>query len=390
MDLVRLSKEAFYISECTVGSGGAFDEWKSTGAPKRRRTAPVTAVTAVTAVAAPAIGSSDNPSNLWSEAEARSLLMKYVAEVPVTYGEMLSRDTSRKVFLTGATGFLGSFILRGLLDQGVQVVALVRADDFQAGLKRLVGTFGLYGLRTDGLDTNVEVVCGDIEEPSLGMSQAALKSLSKCDVFVHNAAKVDFTQPLESLLVPNVLAVQRAVEISCMHGMHFVHVSSLSVFSLYRFVGTSETTRPDPSLLICGYSRSKWLGEQIVWDAMSKGMSACIVRPGRIMGSSETGASSVQDWFVRYIRASVAMKMTWDLDHWTDMTQVDDVSAMVVGASLEKRTLNRAIHAVSKEQLSSNEITAILSDFGYEMRETTYDEWMSLLEASGGTHSPHY
>ena len=75
------------------------------------------------------------------------------------------RDT---VLLTGATGFVGRFVLAGLLGAGAHVVCLVRGgagrrDDLVAGMTDL----GLW--REEHAD-RLELVDGDIAAPRLGLS----------------------------------------------------------------------------------------------------------------------------------------------------------------------------------------------------------------------------
>ncbi len=53
-------------------------------------------------------------------------------------------STISEVFLTGATGFLGAFLLKELLARGLTVHCLVRAADAEAGLERLKATLGTY------------------------------------------------------------------------------------------------------------------------------------------------------------------------------------------------------------------------------------------------------
>src|SRR3954447_12036694 len=83
--------------------------------------------------------------------------------------------TFNQVFLTGATGFLGPFLLRSLLDQtSATYTVLMRGTDPSAARERLTTALeaaGLYDLRTaETFDTRVNVICGDLESPRLGLS----------------------------------------------------------------------------------------------------------------------------------------------------------------------------------------------------------------------------
>jgi L-aminoadipate-semialdehyde dehydrogenase len=95
-----------------------------------------------------------------------------------------------RVFLTGATGFLGAFVLRDLLAQArvAQVVCLVRAKDAGAALARLRELSGDRGAWEDAW---VRVVCGDLNLPKFGLSDEEWSGVAQeADVVLHNGALV--------------------------------------------------------------------------------------------------------------------------------------------------------------------------------------------------------
>jgi thioester reductase-like protein len=305
----------------------------------------------------------------------------------LAYVEQVARDCGTvrpggsRVFLTGATGYLGAFILRDLVARGSAVCALVRAADHGAARQRLVANLRLYGIRESVAD-GVRVVCGDVALDDFGLGAGDAAELARCGTLIHNAACVDFGSTLGELEEVNVRGVGRAAALALRHGLYMVHVSSVSVFSLHQFTGSGADTRPDPTLLINGYARSKWVGEQVVRQSMALGLRGCIVRPGRIMGASDSGASSVQDWFIRYIQAVVRSGVAWDLDHHTDMTQVDDVSRVVVGAC-DPAGHGRSLMAVSLHTLTSHQIADIVRGYGYGVASIPYAEWIERAARGG-------
>ena len=106
--------------------------------------------------------------------------------------------TFKHVLLTGATGFLGPFLLRSLLDQTSAVyTVLVRAADPAAARERLktdLEAAGLYDLRTaEAFDARVHAICGDLASPRLGLSDRVWLQLAETiDTIVHNGAWVDY------------------------------------------------------------------------------------------------------------------------------------------------------------------------------------------------------
>jgi Male sterility protein len=118
--------------------------------------------------------------------------------------------TFNHVLLTGATGFLGPFLLRSLLDQtSASYTVLVRATDPSAARERLktdLAAAGLYDLRTaEVFDARVRVICGDLASPLLGLSDRVWLQLTETiDTIVHNAAWVDYIRDYDTLRPSNV------------------------------------------------------------------------------------------------------------------------------------------------------------------------------------------
>ena len=100
------------------------------------------------------------------------------------------------MFLTGATGFLGAFILRDLLQREARVgkvVCLVRATDDAAALGRLREAALGRGVWDEkwAESGRVEVVRGDLDQPRFGLDAGAwLRVAGEADAIIHNGALV--------------------------------------------------------------------------------------------------------------------------------------------------------------------------------------------------------
>lgn len=100
------------------------------------------------------------------------------------------------VFLTGATGFLGAYILRDLLERSQQVakvVCLVRAKTSSDALNRLRESAADRGIWNEEWVTSGRLLAlqGDLSSPHFGLSEAEWDSVSStADVILHNGAMV--------------------------------------------------------------------------------------------------------------------------------------------------------------------------------------------------------
>jgi L-2-aminoadipate reductase len=105
-----------------------------------------------------------------------------------------SKDDSITVFLTGATGFLGAFLVRDLLSRAgnnIRIIAHVRAKTAEGGLRRLINTCEAYGVWNEEWRSRVEVVPGSLEQERLGLTAEKWEEVTNtADIVMHNGAMV--------------------------------------------------------------------------------------------------------------------------------------------------------------------------------------------------------
>ncbi len=169
------------------------------------------------------------------------------------------------VFLTGASGFLGTFLLSELLRQTeLDVLCLVRAANSVAAMERLRESFELYKLpQFDG--SRVSVVVGSLDEPHLGLgSRDAFEQLARSRNFVvlHNGATVNSVLPYSALKWPNVGGTMQMIELAA--GRPFHHISTIGMLSSSGTRDESEHVSPRALDVLSGYAQSKWVAEQLV------------------------------------------------------------------------------------------------------------------------------
>lgn len=109
------------------------------------------------------------------------------------------------VFLTGATGFLGAYILKDFLSRPqIKVKVHVRAANKAAGLDRIKETCQAYGIWNEEWPSRLSCVVGDLQKPKLGLDFDTWKKIAnEVDVVVHNGAKVHWVLPCKWFFVPD-------------------------------------------------------------------------------------------------------------------------------------------------------------------------------------------
>ncbi|GGV37111.1 non-ribosomal peptide synthetase [Streptomyces spectabilis] len=212
-----------------------------------------------------------------------------------------------RVLLTGATGFVGAFLLREFLQRtDADVHCLVRAASPQAGRARLDDVLRSYGISVGSGGRRVHVVCGDLADDGLGLDPAVWRRLRDgVDTIVHAGAYVHHLSPYDRLKAANVGgtgSLLRLMAEGTPKRLH--HVSTIGVFGR---AGTARRITEDfPTTGVRhaaadGYTASKWVADRMVQDAADRGAAARVYRLGRVWADAGRGVVNQDDMFCRLL-----------------------------------------------------------------------------------------
>jgi len=183
-------------------------------------------------------------------------------------------------FVTGATGFIGRFLVANLHKRGKPIYALVR----RGSQKKLAALREKLGAD----ERQIIAVVGDLGKPQLGISDADLRKLKgKVDHFFHLAAIYDLEASAEEQQAANVEGTRHAVDFAAaISAGTFHHVSSIAAAGLYEGV-FREDMFDEAEELDHPYFRTKHDAEGVVRNECTRPFR--IYRPGFVVGHSKTG-----------------------------------------------------------------------------------------------------
>ncbi|WP_420384971.1 SDR family NAD(P)-dependent oxidoreductase [Roseivirga sp.] len=185
-----------------------------------------------------------------------------------------------RVFITGATGLLGSFICRELLKQNHQIRAVKRNSSKMTLLEDIAD--------------KIEWVIGDMND-TVFLEEA----LQNIDAVIHGAAIISFDKRYEdSMYETNVLGTADLVNACLKANVEtFLHISSVAAIG--RKMTQKDITEKDRwegTKYDSIYARSKHLQELEVWRGAQEGLKVKIINPSVILGPGlwgQSGSTSV-------------------------------------------------------------------------------------------------
>ncbi|KAM6478067.1 putative PKS-NRPS protein [Trichoderma sp. SZMC 28011] len=257
-----------------------------------------------------------------------------VQPLSVADGNVLQQVSDNlEVLLTGATGFLGSSILR-------QLVAEERVSKVHC-----VALRGIHPLTIQS--PKIIQYTGDLSHKLLGLSETEFSTLSNSvHRIIHNGATVSFLQSYASLRAPNFESTKTLVSLAASRGIPLHYVSSAGVVKFTGLDGLppiSVSQHEPPTDGSNGYSVTKWASEVYLEKVTeNSNLPIWIHRPSSITGENAPETDLMQS----VIKHSLSLQAIPDLSSWQgsfDFVPVDDVAAGITAALYDDKIPENSI-----------------------------------------------
>ncbi len=287
---------------------------------------------------------------------------------------------ARHVLLTGATGFLGRWLAKTLLERSAATLScMVRAGRGEPAA-RLWQSLSIAGIEREAFDRRVRVVEGNLSRPALGMSPSEIGHLShEVDAICHAGAKVNWVPPYAALRAANVVSTGDLLALAARRGAAFHFVSSLSVCHSTlapRTVDEEFDALTALGGLHFGYAQTKAVAEALVLQAGARGLPVTIHRPSLIAGHSASGAYNDDDLLARVVSGCVRMGSAPDLDWTLDCVPVDTAADEIVRLSHRRGV----VHIAHPRPRHWRECALWMRLYGYDLRLVPYHAWLRQLD----------
>ena len=260
------------------------------------------------------------------------------------------------VLVTGGTGFLGSYIIRNLIEKGHKVRAIRRSAKLPSWIPPSI------------LD-EVEWVEGDLLDPML-----LADAVTGVNAVIHSAAMVAFTKKSrKEMYAVNVEGTANMVNTALENGVQrFIHVSSIA--ALGRTTNAElvdETKKWEHHPNNTHYAITKHNAEMHVWRGFAEGLEGVIVNPSTILGFGNWHESS------NTLFRNIYKGFNWYSQGINGFVGVEDAAEATV--QLMASDISKAKYIVSAENWVFRDLFNAIAD-GFNKKHPSYEATKTLGE----------
>jgi amino acid adenylation domain-containing protein/thioester reductase-like protein len=302
-----------------------------------------------------------------------------------------ARRSYETVLLTGATGYLGVYLLQELMMQRAsQVVVIVRGTDDEQAALRLKEKCEYYFGETFWSQFHpqrVRVVAGDLSKERLGLDAQVYSELEKSvDAIVHSAALVKHYGHHQEFYDANVGATINLLHLAAsVRKKDFHHISTLSIAEgTTEGVGQRLFTEYDMDLgqeSTNHYIQTKLAAEKEVDRARQEGVQANIYRIGNITFHSESGhlqQNISENAFYQQVRAFVNLGYVPQTEDEVEFSFVDRLSRAIVQLYDCGSLTNENFHLCNTHQEKLSEILTS-PELGLQLTTCPFPEFVDFM-----------
>ncbi|WP_172844433.1 non-ribosomal peptide synthetase family protein [Tumebacillus algifaecis] len=295
------------------------------------------------------------------------------------------------VFLTGATGYLGSHILHDLLkDTDAHIYCLIRPSKDVTPQERLLETVDYYfgHAMAEEAKERVTALSGDLTQEGLGLSEEEREIVySQSDAVIHCGADVRYYGDEEHFQQVNVRSTEQLLDIARRReGVRFHYVSTLSI------MGPNETDEEEYVVTEGDFDRgqtfhnlyceTKFRAEKLVREAIKQGVLCTVYRVGNLVGHSVTGRfqrNIESNAFYQWMKATLMLETTPEDPNYVDMTPVNYCSKALVHSVMRKDTISQTLHLCNPKQIKTEKFISIVQGLGYSILTMDSQDYMWWL-----------
>jgi len=276
------------------------------------------------------------------------------------------KEDKRTIFLTGATGLVGSYLLKILLKNNHKVFVLARSKVGKSAKERVVEVLnfwdrGIYPKHRK----NLIVLEGDITEKSLGLNAKDLTCLkNEVEAIFHCAAVTEFNWPLDTISKINVEGTRNVLDVAvdCKSLEKVNYISTAYVCGDYKGIFREDDLDVGQKFNTT-YEESKYHAEKIVEQYRKRGLWIDVFRPPVIVGELVSGKTFKFQGFYQllHICGLEIFEIFPGKNILMNIVPVDALCESIIKIDINSRRRNRNYHSFEPKAVPLEQILTLYS-----------------------------
>lgn len=306
------------------------------------------------------------------------------------------------VFLTGFTGFLGAHILDSFIKKETgKIYCLIRDKNNMSARERLFNVLHFYFEdKYDILvDNRIILVDGDITLPKFGLSEQVYNTIgNSIKTVIHSAALVKHYGMYQEFENINVHGTQHVIEFSQQFNLNLLHISTISVSGNNLAEGSNinnyfgKEMDYDENNFYIGqnlenlYVKSKFEAEKNILDAISKGLSACIIRMGNLTSRFSEGKfqqNHFENAFVNRLKSFLQIGVFPEnlLNLYCEFTPIDYCGDAIIEIARHFNPNYTVFHLLNEKHVYLDRLFQMLNELGIHTKLVSEKEFAQTIQS---------
>lgn len=303
---------------------------------------------------------------------------------------------SYNILLLGSTGFLGAHILDCFLSSSTGIAyCLVRSKDSLDEEERLRKILNFYfGEKYNSyLGSRIKIVHGDITLENFGLSNEDYNKLgNSIEAVINSAALVKHYGDFKLFDNINVRGTKHTINFCKKFYKKLYHISTISVSGIANLADEkntldrkifNETNFYIGQNLNNAYIFTKFEGEKCIFEEMSNGLSACVLRVGNIsnrFSDAKFQVNTTDNAYINRIKALFKLEVIPNefLEHSIEFTPVDSCAKAIIKIIFDNPNFN-VLHLFNTNLISFPNLIDIFNNLGYSLKGVSNHEFSSKV-----------
>ncbi|MCP4179880.1 MAG: amino acid adenylation domain-containing protein [bacterium] len=287
---------------------------------------------------------------------------------------------SRKnILLTGASGFLGVYLLEELLsNRNTNVYCILRGNNKIDIYNKLIKSLKFYKKEYLIRSKKITLINGDLSKKDIGLSNFDYETITeKIDIIFHNGANVNHIYNYETLRMVNVNST-----------FELIKMASISKLKKINFISTYDVSYLSPKMIkfkpnINGYIQTKYISERLLQLAIKSKIPTTIFRPGNITGDSINSISnySINNFYL-LLKGCIQLGYAPAWKHETvDILPVNIISNLIIELGRKDLSLDKTYNLDNDHKIKwIDYISLIRKKFEYSINLIPIQQWKNKLK----------